>query len=778
MAQFLHELIEDPAEITAPEKAITGGGKICVSIIGPANSTSLKAMLDDPLVTPGGIDSLGKRSGLERQDLGLGDKWNVSGLSRLLASLRWFAPRLTAPNNFLLPKGSPTTGRDLLWLASGARASDGEAFDNNDSLALRLTRTNCTDDELMTTLVDELALRGVDLTDFADHVALVTELDTFYGRAMPVSFQAAAAAKWGPSAPKQVRVFQYVRRLDGITSDGSAPESATWNAAAHASNTAPGRGEKPEVSKLPTGQGERPDGNRQYDYMRRIAQTLEDQERSFSYDHRGGFRAIGVLGSDVYDKLLVMRALHDRFPRAVFFTTDLDNRLFQKDELESTQNLIVASGYGLMLRENLQGTIPPFRDGYQTAVYGSCLEALQFVDPSSTSNAHFQSRPKPRLFEIGRDGYYDLSAQSSDGVHPAPPKPMEWKEFRPAALWIGPMILLGSLLVVPASVRLRRLIRALPLEDAKSRGLGRDGRSDDHAAVIGGLRRCERSDTTSEFWVWAGFLALSTLLFYLIRVFLVDGKPYLAVSGISLWPTEYLRLTATFLAVLFIYRASYAIRYNNIEMAMAYGLPKPQAATARPSDPSPPPSYRRLDLRRWPYLRRLLEVTICNWDNACARFRQDERLLADSDRVGRGSVPKLWLEYMTLDRRHNRMWRIVPLTVAFSVLAGLATWYWGPPLRPYRGPFSNYVDFVAMAISFFTVVLVTFYVVTQFVCARSSAIISPDARRLGIRIRRRRLPVTVKWKRKTSRNGSTSISSLRAPRQSVDSFFTRLSCWP
>ena len=34
-----------------------------------------------------------------------------------------------------------------------------------------------------------------------------------------------------------------------------------------------------------------------------------------------------MLGSDVYDKLLILQALRPAFPRAVFFTTDLNARL-------------------------------------------------------------------------------------------------------------------------------------------------------------------------------------------------------------------------------------------------------------------------------------------------------------------------------------------------------------------------------------------------------------------------------------------------------------------
>ena len=50
-----------------------------------------------------------------------------------------------------------------------------------------------------------------------------------------------------------------------------------------------------------------------------------------------GFKAIGVLGSDVYDKLLILQALKQNFPHAIFFTTDLDARLFPPREIQWTR---------------------------------------------------------------------------------------------------------------------------------------------------------------------------------------------------------------------------------------------------------------------------------------------------------------------------------------------------------------------------------------------------------------------------------------------------------
>ena len=69
--------------------------------------------------------------------------------------------------------------------------------------------------------------------------------------------------------------------------------------------------------------GQRPEGRGQLDYVLRLAAALKEEEAKNGEE----FRAIGVLGSDVYDKLLILQALRPTFPRAIFFTTDLNARL-------------------------------------------------------------------------------------------------------------------------------------------------------------------------------------------------------------------------------------------------------------------------------------------------------------------------------------------------------------------------------------------------------------------------------------------------------------------
>ena len=72
--------------------------------------------------------------------------------------------------------------------------------------------------------------------------------------------------------------------------------------------------------------------------------------RTDFYNESKTVRAVGILGSDVYDKLLVLQALRPTFPNALFFTTDADTRFLHPAEFEWARGLVMLSGYGLETR--------------------------------------------------------------------------------------------------------------------------------------------------------------------------------------------------------------------------------------------------------------------------------------------------------------------------------------------------------------------------------------------------------------------------------------------
>ena len=105
-----------------------------------------------------------------------------------------------------------------------------------------------------------------------------------------------------------MNVFRY-SYLSGL--DGEVPGDDSVKA---------GRGEKPKTTETAKdaqagAKQERPEGTGQLDYVRALAARIQDEGE--------GAKAIGILGTDPYDAVLIIKALRPAFPYAVFFTVDL-----------------------------------------------------------------------------------------------------------------------------------------------------------------------------------------------------------------------------------------------------------------------------------------------------------------------------------------------------------------------------------------------------------------------------------------------------------------------
>jgi len=168
---------------------------------------------------------------------------------------------------------------------------------------------------------------------------------------------------------------------------------------------------------------------------------LQDLDRSLrSGDLHGrksrGLRAIGLLGSDVYDKLELLKALRPMFPEAVFFTNYIDARLAHPDEWKETHDLVVVSARGLSLdgpHKEFQ-RVAPFRDGGQTALFEATLQAMGQISPDSTPN-------RSLVFEIGQNGAKELHLTAEKETDEL------FKVFAKYLLHIGCFITFGCLLV-------------------------------------------------------------------------------------------------------------------------------------------------------------------------------------------------------------------------------------------------------------------------------------------------------------------------------------------
>ena len=316
-------------------------------------------------------------------------------------------------------------------------------------------RTTSTDSEVCRELILELGRRGVRLplpdppNDYKtgnDEVALIAEWDTFYGRALPLTFASvvseASLDRIIKSYPKNIHTFRYLRGIDGMLPEASIKDVKP-------------KGDAKEMT-YPLLARETTEGLNQADYLRRLAGNLQDLNQQLIKKRGEGLRAVGVLGSDVYDKLLILKALRRTLPGTLFFTNSLDARLGHPDEWQSARNLIVVSPFGLQLTEKWKrkpmdvsqlGQILPFRDSYQTAVYASTLLATGDEVKLTPKTLDSLTKP-PRLYEIARSGPYELSreyAKVREGSHIHPLQSSQWWNGKRRALALAMGLFVGLL---------------------------------------------------------------------------------------------------------------------------------------------------------------------------------------------------------------------------------------------------------------------------------------------------------------------------------------------
>lgn len=384
---------------------------IDTSILGPRGSSMLRGMLAqfrDPY------------------DRSRSEEIPISGDS--LRDVRMYSWSATAMDDLLAPGIAYDSNGKLKPASNQSKPRDGIAEELKRNYGLNFKNTIATDDQFSEELIDELRLRQVDLTDSTQHVALISEWDTFYGRNIPVAFditlrnhiegkkrpipeivaefriQKRPEGTWtGLSLNKNLHSFSYLRGLDGKL-PGDKREVKELE-------TTRVRSEVKDIVRLNERAMNRAEGQNQLDYVPRLGDQLERLQKHLQ-KNGSTLKAIGVVGSDFYDKLLIMQGLRDRFPSAVFFTTDLDARYLQPEFLKWTRNLVVVSGFDLTLHPQWQRDISPFRSGYQTSLYFSALCALN-VFPELPPEA-----PPPRRFEIGRFHAVDLSVSGPGQIHP------------------------------------------------------------------------------------------------------------------------------------------------------------------------------------------------------------------------------------------------------------------------------------------------------------------------------------------------------------------------
>ncbi|WP_193212873.1 hypothetical protein [Luteolibacter marinus] len=278
-----------------------------------------------------------------------------------------------------------------------------------------LKRPVLEDHKLVLRLIDELAARipsladtapvggsppdGDKATDPAPRIVIISESDGDYGDNLKRLFTTNSGSRLS------VETYGYLRGLDGLASEASQANQG----GSGKDKAAVGSG------KSNGGTAERSWGTSQYDYLRRLASQLRTDPAA----EGGPPVAVGVLGTDIYDKLLVLQALRSELPDSIFFTTDLDSLYLSREHLPFTRNLIIASGEGLDYRPDPQSKapgkpsgnlrdgvahvrIPPMRDSYQTALVRAVWNIVH--DPESTVPASEEAL----LWEVGSGTFVPL----------------------------------------------------------------------------------------------------------------------------------------------------------------------------------------------------------------------------------------------------------------------------------------------------------------------------------------------------------------------------------
>jgi hypothetical protein len=562
------EVTKNECAVTAAQRPLVRLNRtlqqaVSFKIIGPRSSSAYRSLLDEA----------GELYATPHPDIGI---WpNTDG------GIDLYSPWASAMKGLLAYGLKAETGKG----AACATYEDCEAvfYRRLSNANVRLVYDIGSDEVRFQSLIAELERRQVRLG--WDAVILIGEWDSFYGRTLPIEFRAAACTKvasfpeqdlktiqvpkdikqWCQTVPQAIdlqiqrpadyesltlNVFRY-SYLGGL--DGEVPGDDAARAARAAKTTDQGK----DATR------DRPEGTGQTDYVKALVARIHDEGE--------GARAIGIMGTDPYDALLIIKALRPAFPHAIFFTLDLDARHLHASEYKSTRNMVIATPFGLQLEGGLQRDVPPFRSSYQTAAYFAVLQAVGHVrcgPPDSgpqlgpcTATYHVAMTPEdrlydagshPRLFEVGREGAVDVSVVQKEAV----------RTIHPLRADLGHTEHLGQL----------------------KQGTEFDNTAVAVLVVLGLMIATVIAWTNRRLWLWVsnhpvsvGVMAIVLLAAF--SAFLAlggasallanhdEGEPFSLTAGVSVWPSEIIRLFVLVLCVALLVKGSRDLTKNAEEIS-------------------------------------------------------------------------------------------------------------------------------------------------------------------------------------------------------------------
>jgi hypothetical protein len=632
-------------------------GKVDVTLIGPANSTGLQNMIREVRAAP--LNSA-TQAALDGVSI-------VSALATASDAILLYEPSAQS-------RPSDSSVKELLEhsVARGPRGG------------LRFYRSVATDEVVLREIIAELDRRRRSVKVKADahssktsHIVILSEWDTTYGRSLNTVFLAEAShlsvreiieerhraqnlVDQSPVRPadqkttrntewrlRRIHSYRYLRGIDGQLPGDPAKDNPHEQAQKNLLG--------PDTVAI-----EATEGLNQSDYLRRLARQLKESDVRWRQRDGTGIGAIGLLGSDIYDKLMILRALRPEFPDALFFTNNYDAHFERRDDWADTRNLIIGSPFGNALPPNYtRQHIAPFRDNNQTSIYAGTLVATTRMDETVADYLSWQ----PRIFEISRRGAYDLSApwylagrfnsQSNKTWF------WDWLHSDHVTLYLVVGAISLALMVIWVSVSIAN--RALP-------GGGST------------LQRLKRIASSTAFWIVCGTPVIVFSVTAFAQTDAAAPEPLTFFSGISIWPSEMLRLIALMLAIHFMIKAGIDLRANERELEERFCLKRL---------PLEPFDWRDigigLDLRRARQTKGRAEPKF--------------------------SAEEAWHAYLRRNRFWPRFIRIAILVAMYFIFSFSVFALFPRPNTPARGEVAFQFDFVVLVAAALGMMILAFYVV-------------------------------------------------------------------
>lgn len=549
---------------------------------------------------------------------------------------------------------------------------------------LDLQYSIASDAVLFESLLEELDRRQV--TVGVDSIALIGEWDSFYARALPLTFSAAACRYITDATVKKVHTPSDVlmnklrgkcatteEAVDQFKRGSISPLTLHVRQYNYLSAL--------EKAHLIEQQGKQTYSAEQtlpLSYGQRLVSLIKSEEqRDGDKELSGKIKAIGILGTDPQDTLSILQAVRGQFPTALFFTTNLDSQYLSEREQKWARNLIVISQFGLQLESSLQQAIPPFRNSLQTSTFFAVLRAIDQVgyrlqEPGQNRESsrfilqgphdvatEYSAVIRPRLFEIGRYGAVDLSVDRPDNgtknVHPTRTD-VDARGIAKLPERIGRLWIVVTVLAFLALWGYGRVWNWLTARDELIR----------NARVFKRLCR-------------TALLLLPVAGLYLLGLNLMhfnyaEDEPFSLSDGVSIWPTELLRLFAATLCFFFMIKADMDHGNNMRDLTMRFFSAENITKGTR--------KHRPNDLNGfW-----------SNLDWMSHGSHHSETINADD----------LWLRYCTAHHWRHRAGRITLLYIVYMASIVQIFLFWTDDSRflvPCRGDFSCGADHVASLLS-------------------------------------------------------------------------------